>query len=778
MQVLNTRTAILSLGAAAVLAGCGGGSGSKPSADLVADSGSASRVLAIQGTAVQGTTWNSVKFGGGGYVTGLIYHPTSPNVLYARTDVGGAYRWNQAASSWTPLTDGVGFGAGQGAHCIESMAIDTNNDQKLYMVAGCSGSGRVYVSNDRGTSWTSYPVPFVVKGNDAGRAIGERLKVDPNNSSTLWYASRQDGLYTSWDGGQTWYQRTGLSTTHLTSSAIGVEQLMFEAPTTGGTQGTWIEYAAVAPDYANAAGMTSTLYVTTNGGSNWSPVAVPSAVVGYHIPHMVRSADGYYYIVFNKDAGPGSGSTSYLYKYGGTSHNGTWTLLNTTANSWGGYGGVSVYGSGANARIALSVSGTWGDWTGQNIMKLSDDNGATWREIVSQMPHSPANGEYWGWLDDVEIDPNNRDHIMYVFGGGIWETTNASSATPTWSTKVNSLEETVTMAIATPPAGASYKLINSAGDVGTWVQTDLATKSTKGPATGWSNGNSADMAWSDSQYIAVAGADGNGGFGFSSGDGGTTWTRFASLPAGAATNTANASNIAVTSRNNAVFAPADSVPSYTTDNGAHWTATNLPALSTISGFPRSYKLAADRKNPNKVYAYDSGGAWWGNQGKVYVSTNGGHTFTLSQGSVNAGLKANPFGVTTMTVNPNAEGDIWLADGNTVYHSTDSGATWTKNNAFASLWGGRDPSTWPDVQGASFVTLGKAAAGAPYSAAVYVVGVINGQWGVWESDNAGSTWTRFNDDNHQFGGIGAIAGDWNTYGRLYIAGGARGIQYAN
>ena len=42
---------------------------------------------------------------------GLIYHPISPNVLYARTDVGGAYRWNQASSSWTPMTDGVGFGA-------------------------------------------------------------------------------------------------------------------------------------------------------------------------------------------------------------------------------------------------------------------------------------------------------------------------------------------------------------------------------------------------------------------------------------------------------------------------------------------------------------------------------------------------------------------------------------------------------------------------------------------------------------------------------------------
>ena len=51
-------------------------------------------------------TWASAKFGGGGYVTGLIFHPTSANVLYVCTDVGGAYRWDQASSSWLSITDG------------------------------------------------------------------------------------------------------------------------------------------------------------------------------------------------------------------------------------------------------------------------------------------------------------------------------------------------------------------------------------------------------------------------------------------------------------------------------------------------------------------------------------------------------------------------------------------------------------------------------------------------------------------------------------------------
>jgi xyloglucan-specific exo-beta-1,4-glucanase len=121
------------------------------------------------------------------------------------------------------------------------------------------------------------------------------------------------------------------------------------------------------------------------------------------------------------------------------------------------------------------------------------------------------------------------------------------------------------------------------------------------------------------------------------------------------------------------------------------------------------------------------------------------------------------------------GDLWLVDGNAVYHSTDTGATRQRLSSFASIWGG---NPWPDVYGATAVALGKARAGATYSAAVYVVGVVNGVWGLYRSDDGGATWERFNDDAHQFGGIGVIAADHNVYGRLYVAGNGRGVLYSN
>jgi xyloglucan-specific exo-beta-1,4-glucanase len=730
----------------------------------------------------QATTWRSVKFGGGGYVTGLIFHPTSANLLYARTDIGGAYRWNPATSSWVPITDGPGFGGGESSyHGIESIALDPNNDQLVYMAAGMYNSdradARLYISSDRGDHWTYVNLPFSTGGNNGGRAIGERLMVDPNRPSTLFYGSRTAGLWKSTDSGRSWAQVTSLSTVRMTQdqinaaggSAVGVGLVVYDTGTRGTGTTTQTLYTAIAPDYVSVAGLASNLYKSTDGGTTWTPVSTP--VSGYHIPHMVRAADGVFYVVFTQGAGPGAGGPGRLYKFDGS----TWTLLKSVDPAGGtnfGLGGVSVFGTGATTRIALGVSNSWGNWSGQQIVQLSDDGGRTWREIEAMTPGETASG----WVDDVEIDPSDRDHILHVHGGGIVETRNASSATPTWSGTINGIEETAALAVVTPPAGAPYLLINSSGDVGTWVHTDLTATPTLAPGLGWSNGISADMAWSDSLYIAATGVINStaAGTGHWSGDGGRTWATFATLPAGAATNTASESSIAVTARNNAVWAPANSVPSYTTNNGASWVTTNLPALPGV-GWNRGYRLAVDRQNPNKVYAYDSGGAWWGTAGRVYVSTDGGHSFTLSQGSVAAGLSPNGWWVTSMAVNPNAEGDLWLADGNAVYHSVDSGATWTKLTHFASVSGS---NPWPDVQGASVVALGKAKAGAPYSAAVYVVGVINGVWGVHRSDDGGATWTRFNDDAHQFGGIGVMAADQNVYGRIYVSGTGRGLLYSN
>ena len=47
---------------------------------------------------------------GGGFVDGIVFHPTAKGVRYARTDMGGAYRWNGQTRRWEPLLDWVSYG--------------------------------------------------------------------------------------------------------------------------------------------------------------------------------------------------------------------------------------------------------------------------------------------------------------------------------------------------------------------------------------------------------------------------------------------------------------------------------------------------------------------------------------------------------------------------------------------------------------------------------------------------------------------------------------------
>ena len=128
------------------------------------------------------------------------------------------------------------------------------------------------------------------------------------------------------------------------------------------------------------------------------------------------------------------------------------------------------------------------------------------------------------------------------------------------------------------------------------------------------------------------------------------------------------------------------------------------SFSQSSGLPNQARVEADRVNANKFYGF-SGGTF-------YVSTNGGQSFTAA---------ATGLGSTgQFKAMPGVEGDIWLASDTGVYHSTNSGSTFSKIAASSS---------------AVSIGFGAPAPGRT-NRALYTMATIDGVRGVYRSDDAG------------------------------------------
>src|SRR5690242_2361295 len=54
-------------------------------------------------------TWRNVQIYGGGFIVGIVFNQTQPDVVYVRTDIGGAYRLDPATSRWVPLLDSISW---------------------------------------------------------------------------------------------------------------------------------------------------------------------------------------------------------------------------------------------------------------------------------------------------------------------------------------------------------------------------------------------------------------------------------------------------------------------------------------------------------------------------------------------------------------------------------------------------------------------------------------------------------------------------------------------
>jgi xyloglucan-specific exo-beta-1,4-glucanase len=170
--------------------------------------------------------WKNVQIGGGGFVSGIITSKNDADLKYARTDVGGAYRWDAATKKWISLLDWLSIDQ-VGYFGVESLAIDPQNNNVVYLLVGTSyfnnGKTAILKSTNKGNTFTEIEVTsqFKAHGNGMGRSNGERLAVDPNNSNIIYCGTRNNGIFQSIDAGLTWNKLSGFPVT-TTSNENGV----------------------------------------------------------------------------------------------------------------------------------------------------------------------------------------------------------------------------------------------------------------------------------------------------------------------------------------------------------------------------------------------------------------------------------------------------------------------------------------------------------------------------------------------------------------------------
>jgi photosystem II stability/assembly factor-like uncharacterized protein len=720
-------------------------------------------------------TWNSVPIVGGGFVDGFVFHPMAKDVLYARTDIGGAYRRNPETRRWEPMLDWVSY-ADLNLMGVESIAVDPADASKVYLACGTYTApdvpdGAILRSSDRGHTWERANVPIKFGGNEAGRGNGERMAVDPNDGRVLFLGTRKSGLWKSADGAVTW---TKVATFPADVLQLPPDEAKLPAWRGGGRSS--IVFVVFDPRSGGAGKASRTLfagvsvlgrpglYRSDDGGNAWK--VVPGQPTRYRPNHAVLASDGNLFVTYGTDPGPMPMEDGAVWKL--DTRAGAWTDVTPDRPSSErkfGYAAVSVDAHDPKVLIASSFYRPKGEEVFRSV-----DGGATWKPVfggggggVMEYALAPyVKDTDIHWLFDVEIDPSNPDHAMFTTGYGGWEThdlTNVDRSLPThWTVMSPGIEETVALALYSPTKGAH--VVTAVGDYSGFVHRDLDRPAPDGNPKPPFLGNTHDVSGGEldpNVIVRVGRARKGQSLGYSL-DGGSTWQEPASLPEPKAT----AGHIAVSADGRTwVWTPQGAVPYVTSDRGASWAA--------CGGLPKDTRVVADRVNRKRFYAialFD---------GKLFESADGAAHFTERPLALPGGLPGrggsgddnrtrrgdDRGGQDRIYATPGRERDLWLAAYDGLYHAP-------AGKAFVRVAGVEQ------IHGFGF---GKAAPRAKM-AALYLVGTVEGQRGFFRSTDGGATWLRINDDQHQWGLVLHITGDPKKFGRVYVGTHGRGTFYGD
>lgn len=727
--------------------------------------------------------YGTVNIGGGGFVTGIL-STNNPDIFYARTDVGGAYRLDAATGIWTPLSEGLTqeYYGGLG---VDSIAVDPADANTIYIFCGYTYTSTepslLMRSTDGGKTFTYIETPFKSYGNGMARNVGERLVVDPLNTKVLYCATRQDGVWKSTNSGSTW--------TKIREHQSGTDKVgtcMVFADDSHPVNGLSKIYIA---DWSTS----NQFYCYSGTGTAWEALSC-SEVSGCY-PQRCTTANGKAYITFANTDFESAPESGYLGVFDFASQRFTKQNVSYGDKNYP-LSGISISEDGKMLVSTLNTyedlyrnedtTQTYGEEWGTALF-TSTDSGATWTDInKTQRICLKNNGKDWvedekpHWSGDVTFFPNDSSKALLSSGNGTYLLTSLfdNDGKVYASFYTEGMEETVVLDIVAPAEGQN-ELVSVAYDAGGFAHTNILKAPKKRIGTSYNKDTQQTVSNKgvaiDKTGIAVC--DTNPDLLLMCGETDTTsQTKVAALQYSkdggdnwyevpGSSSLGERGSCAIAADGSAFYwMPTATTDRYTENVGKelyrfdYQVSTDTfstPKALTVNGSTiQGARVLTDTVNASLVYV--------SSREKLYYSKDKGDTFSTIASSDTGNLNR-------MTAVPGVEGLVYEANGR-----------WSKSSlSFYDCSSGTNTLV-PNVTECEAIGFGKAAANQSFPA-MYIWGTIDNTTGLFRSIDRGESWVQINDSNTQFGGIGngkQIVGDMRTFGRFYFTTYGQGIIYGD
>lgn len=277
-----------------------------------------------------------------GRINGIAFHPTDSNTLFVCAPQGGVWKTTNNGQTWAQI-----FGKGPVINTIgaTSMVLSYNNPDTMYVGTGDRDAGDapgygVIASWNGGKTW-------VARNSGMGNVHVGRMIMHPQNSAII-IASTSGGVYRTTNGGSSWTQ----------TLSGGSYDVAFKPNDPS------VVYAVIGASF----------YRSTNGGVNWTLITsgLPTSGIQRAMIAVTANDANYVYMVISNT------SSGFYGLYQSTDAGQNFSTMSTTPNILG----YSETGAGSG--------------------------GQAWYDL------------------DIAADPHNKSTI-YVFGINVWKSTNGGA---------------------------------------------------------------------------------------------------------------------------------------------------------------------------------------------------------------------------------------------------------------------------------------------------------------------------------------------------------------